>query len=101
MPIAHAPNVQVKVMWKGGPLRRWSASKTTLAPLGFSDGGFVGSYVCAECSTPCEGVYYVREVLKWLCGPCKSKAQPSISGRNAPNGVQRPGDPHLEEGGRR
>ena len=65
----------IRTMWEGGPLRRWSASKTTLTTMGDAGGGFVGSYVCAGCRTPCDGVYLVREEQKWLCGRCKSKVQ--------------------------
>ena len=64
---------ETRQMWNGGPLRRWSATKSTKTPIGYSD-GFVGSYVCAECLESCEGVYRVREPLKWLCGACRNKA---------------------------
>jgi len=74
------PEVTVKTMWNNGPLRRWSAPKTTLTPMGYGGGGFVGSYVCSKCLNPCDGVYLIRgrprEELKWLCGPCKSKVEP-------------------------
>jgi hypothetical protein len=67
---------EIRQMWQSGPLRRWSRTKTTQTPLGYFE-GFVGSYVCARCSEPCEGVYRLREPKKWVCGPCKRKLKPS------------------------
>lgn len=58
-------------MWSGGPFRHWSATKSSLAPMGYATGGFVGSYVCGLCKRSCEGVYLVREEHSWLCGGCK------------------------------
>lgn len=58
-------------MWSGGPFRHWSAIKSSLAPMGYATGGFVGSYVCGQCKRSCEGVYLVREEQEWLCGVCK------------------------------
>lgn len=72
------PEVITKSMWNGGPFRRWSLSKTTVTPIR-AKSGFVGSYVCAWCLTPCDGVYLAREEQKWLCGPCKSKGPPATS----------------------
>jgi hypothetical protein len=66
---------EVRQMWESGPLRRWSPTKTTQTPLGYSE-GFVGSYVCAQCSEPSEGVYRLREPKKWVCGLCKRTARP-------------------------
>jgi hypothetical protein len=75
--LTQKPDVRIKAMWDCGPLRRWSTSKTTLTPMGYAKGGFVGAYVCWRCRTPCDGLYLVREgpgeELKWLCGPCKSR----------------------------
>lgn len=68
-------SASIRAMWEGGPLRQWSASKTTLTPMGYAEGGFVGSYVCGQCLATSSGVYLVREEQKWLCGPCKSKIQ--------------------------
>ena len=79
---------RVRAMWQGGPLRQWSAFKTTLTPMSYAEGGFVGSYVCGQCLATCSGVYLVREEQKWLCRPCKSKIQPSSTGRKAVNAVQ-------------
>lgn len=67
------PACELRQMWKGGPLRRWSMTKTPKTPNGYSR-GFVGSYVCAVCHEPSEGVYAVREPLGWLCGPCRKRA---------------------------
>ena len=80
MRLTQKPEVSVKAMWEGGPLRRWSATKANLTPMGHAEDGFVGSYVCAECRQPCDGVYFVREEQRWLCGPCKSRVQPTDAG---------------------
>ncbi len=68
---------EVRQMWDGGPYRRWSPIKTTLTPVGYAKGGFVGSYVCGGCWEPCDGVYRAREEQGWLCGPCKERVRPS------------------------
>lgn len=65
---------EIRQMWDSGPLRSWSPIKTTQTPLGYSV-GFVGSYICAQCSEPCEGIYKLREPGKWVCGPCNRKLQ--------------------------
>ncbi len=98
MKLTPRPEVNVKPMWEGGPLGRWSASKTTLTPMRYAKGGFVGSYVCAGCREPCDGVYLVREEQKWLCGPCKSKLQPSGKRHEALNPVQRLGGDSTQDG---
>ena len=66
----------VRQMWDGGPLRRWSPTKTPQTPMGYST-GFVGSYVCGQCLESCEGVYRLREPEKWVCGACKRKIERS------------------------
>ena len=76
----HLADSVIREMWPGGPLRRWSTRKTPQPPLGYRS-GFVGSYLCAGCMEPCDGVYRVRELSKWLCGPCRTKSQLS-EGRN-------------------
>ena len=86
-------------MWERGPLRHWSATKTTLTPMGYAEGGFVGSYVCAGCRKPCGGVYLVREEQRWLCGQCKSKVQPFDLGREAAKAI-RPQGVENAQGGR-
>ena len=67
---------EIRQMWDFGPLRRWSPTKTTQTPLGYSV-GFVGSYICERCSEPCDGVYRLREPKKWVCGDCKRTVRPS------------------------
>jgi hypothetical protein len=67
---------EVRRMWPGGPLRRWSQVKTPQTPLGYSE-GFAGAYICGQCLEPCEGVYRLREPQKWVCGSCKRKLEPS------------------------
>ena len=73
----------IRAMWEGGPLRQWSASKTTLTPMGYAESGFVGSYICGQCLATSSGVYFVREDQKWLCAPCKCKIQSSGTEREA------------------
>ncbi len=92
--------VSVKVMWNSGPLRRWSTSKTSLTPMGYAEGGFVGSYVCAGCRKPCDGVYLVREEQRWLCGPCRSKTQPSGMAREATHSLRHLADDPKQDGRR-
>jgi hypothetical protein len=88
-----------RAMCEGGPLCLWSPSKTTLTPMGYAQGGFVGCYVCGSCLETSSGVYLVREEQKWLCGPCKSKVQPSGKGRKAVSPVEQLGG-DLEQDGR-
>ena len=64
--------VSLQREWAGGPLRNWSATKTTRTPLGHARGGFVGSYACDLCLRTCDGVYWLREAQRWLCGACKN-----------------------------
>jgi hypothetical protein len=90
----------IRAMWEGGPRRLWSPSKTTLTPMGYAEGGFVGSYVCGQCLATSSGVYRVREEQKWLCGPCKSKIQLPGKVPGTTNLMQRR-ERHLAQGGRR
>ena len=85
-------------MWQGGPLRQWSAFKTTLTPMSYAEGGFVGSYVCGQCLASSSGVYLVREEQKWLCGRCKSKVQPPGTGSAATNSMQQLGHSSQQDG---
>src|SRR5205085_2007239 len=64
-------NVTTRRSWRGGPLRLSSRLKTNFTPLGYFQGGFVGSYVCGRCRSSCDGVYRVREEQEWLCGGCR------------------------------
>jgi hypothetical protein len=91
------PTTSFRAMWVGGPPRRWSPSKTTYTPMGYSQGGFVGSYVCAGCWEPCGVLYLVREQQKWLCRPCKWKVRPLIGGRE-PLPVRKLGGDSEQEG---
>jgi hypothetical protein len=89
-----------KPMWNGGPIRMWSARKTSQAPMSYADGGFVGSYVCTGSWEPCDGLYLVREEQKWLCGPCKRTIRPLDAGRESVKPVQPlEGDP-AQDGAR-
>lgn len=65
--------VEIKRMWPGGPLRRRTSKRTSLTPIGYADGGFVGSYVCDGCRRPGDGLYCAREGYRWLCGACRSR----------------------------
>lgn len=100
MRLTQKPEGGLKAMWGCGPLRRWSASKSTLTPMGYAEGGFVGSYACGQCRKPCDGVYFVREEQKWLCGPCKSKVRPPGVGLEAANPMRLLGGKPEQEGWR-
>src|SRR5215469_16960575 len=66
---------EVRVMWPGGPSRMYSPVKCSAAPIGYADGGFVGSYVCQKCGQPEAGVYRVKagaQTGMWICGRCLS-----------------------------
>ena len=71
---AHA-SCEVRRMWLGGPLRVCCAVKTSKTPLAHASGSYVGCYVCCGCGKPSNGVYFVGAVSKWLCGPCKTRAE--------------------------
>ena len=66
----------------------------------YAKGGYVGSYVCGQCLTTCDGVYFVGKEQKWLCGPCKSKVQPPGPERESVNPVQQLGGDPEQEGAR-
>jgi hypothetical protein len=72
--------IEIRQIWKFGPLRRWSPTKTAQTALGYSV-GFVGSYVCARCSEPSDGVYKLREAKEWVCGPCRRELETSGGAR--------------------
>jgi len=40
---------QIRRMWEGGPLRRWSETRHGGNCLASDRGGFTGAYVCDEC----------------------------------------------------
>jgi hypothetical protein len=74
-------NIIVKRMWEGGPLRNWSPSHTSLAPMVYAKGGYVGSYVCDQCQRSCDGVYCTdgeqAGQKRWVCGGCKPEYRPA------------------------
>ena len=75
----------VRRLWPGGPLRRWSAIRSSGCQIPLATGGFGGSYVCEGCREPVAGVYgVIRGVQRrqsWLCGSCK--VQPAgVSAQN-------------------
>jgi hypothetical protein len=98
--LTQKPEVSEKTMWKHGPVRRWSLSKTTFTPMGYAEGGFVGSYVCAGCWEPCDGLYLAREEQKWLCGPCQKTVKPLDTGCESTKPVQQRNDDPVREGAR-
>ncbi len=76
---------EVRVMWPGGPSRRWSAVKCSEASLQYGeDGGYAGSYVCQGCGEPTVGVYDVPGRLEqrpqvartWVCAECRTSLKP-------------------------
>ena len=68
------PEYEIRQMWANGPTRRWNAkSRSSLTPLPYETGGFVGMYVCQGCNQQTPGVYrqtHGENAGKWLCGPC-------------------------------
>ena len=72
---------EVRVMWPGGPSRKWSPVKCTEAHDFYEDPrdatlrGYTGSYVCQGCGVPTVGVQRLGEEYKglpvWVCGPCR------------------------------
>lgn len=63
-------------MWEGGPLRLWS-SEPKSAWVPYATGGYVGPYVCTECSKEVSGVYEPR----YVCSACRNNSQdePDVS----------------------
>jgi hypothetical protein len=71
-------DVELRRMWDGGPLRRWSPKPPFEGRAGSwmthagAIGGYVASsYVCEECREWTVGVYYYGG--KWVCEGCKNK----------------------------
>jgi hypothetical protein len=67
-------------MWEGGPLRQFSETQANSHYIAYSGPfltGYAGSYVCDQCQRPCAGVYFIKEIRKWLCGGCKKKLRRS------------------------
>jgi hypothetical protein len=73
--------VTVRRMWPGGPLRQWSDKRQPRAGnwIAHAAGGYVGAYLCGGCQAPCNGVYFVQRVKKWLCGACKKGVRATTS----------------------
>ena len=67
---------QVRVMWAGGPSRRWSKTRCSEAtmPYGEND-GYAGNYVCQGCGVPTCAIQRVirgvQEASRWLCAECR------------------------------
>ena len=79
-----SPHV-LKRMWPGGPLRQFSkrqAGGNYTAYSGPIPTGYAGSYICERCQRPCAGIYFVRPVKNWVCGPCKRTFELLENGRD-------------------
>jgi hypothetical protein len=65
-----------RIMWEGGPARRFSETRTSLTSMPYANGGFVGNYVCGVCNEACGGVYAAklpsRHAGMWICGACRN-----------------------------
>ena len=67
---------EVRVMWPGGPSRRWSKTRTSEASMPYGeDDGYVGSYMCQGCGEPTVGLQRVicraQGAGKWFCAACR------------------------------
>jgi hypothetical protein len=82
-PVAGASLPQVKQMWPGGPLRRFSPIRKGGCQLPLEGGGFGGSYVCEGCQVPVAGVYRVIDRVErresWVCAGCKTQREEAKS----------------------
>lgn len=78
-PATGASPSEVKRMWPGGPLRRFSPVRKGACQAPLEGGGFGGSYVCEGCQMPVAGVYRVIAGVQsresWLCASCKAQPQ--------------------------
>jgi hypothetical protein len=80
-------------MWPGGPLRQFSKHQASSHYVAYSSPilkGYTGSYVCDRCQTPSPGVYFVKPVGNWLCGPCKRMVERDDAGRQPVTLAKRP-----------
>lgn len=72
-----------KRMWRNGPLRRSSPTRSGGCQMPLTVGGFGGSYICEGCSEPVAGLYRVIHPVQrqesWLCAACKAR-QAACSG---------------------
>lgn len=76
---ANAMKLEVRPLWKDGPLREWAANKPkSKSWTKLAGGGYAGCYVCERCQRSVEGLYRVREPHKWLCGPCREALRAQI-----------------------
>ena len=72
------PEIKVKRMWAGGPLRQWAELRPRAGWVACASGGFAGQYVCDVCSHAVVGVR--RQFTgdgkdKWLCAGCLDSAR--------------------------
>jgi len=65
---------EIKRMWWGGPLRKWSPERISAGWTQYDKGGYAGPYVCDCCGDDVGGVYRVNG--QWICGGCKSLDNP-------------------------
>jgi hypothetical protein len=96
----HIP-AQVRIMWPGGPSRRWSpVSGCSEARMPYGEKGeFCGQYVCQGCGEATSGVYMVPQAPKqdrqgpapWLCAECRTLAKPQKR-HNRPSAGMRKGE---------
>jgi len=61
--------IEVRRMWKGGPLRQISQKRPNAGWIAVDAGGYAGPYVCDKCQKPCQGVYKAED--GWQCGDCR------------------------------
>ena len=73
---------EIRCMWTGGPLRRWSPLRISNSWIPYDGGGFVSSYVCAQCHLDAVGVY--RTAAGWFCATCRGSA-PAAGARSGGN----------------
>lgn len=58
--------VEIRRMWPGGPLRKWSVNREAGVRIPYASGGFVGGYVCDVNQHDVNGVYRMSDG-SWLC----------------------------------
>ena len=71
------PNVELRRMWLGGPLRQFAAEKVSNAFIPYGERGstptFAGRYACDGCQMPTAGLYPAKTGKGWLCAGCKGR----------------------------
>ena len=65
--------IEIRQMWPGGPLRRFSEKRPGPQWILLDGGGYANNYVCAQCRKDVKGVH--RTPDGWLCGECRRNAQ--------------------------